>query len=98
MLNGKNWEIDCLTKCELLFPIQSGRAIARILMCNTIACPCVLIVDGQVLNEFLGTPPYRRSARRMTWPKRTDVSVFPSIYWDLPKRTDLSRYAQSEPP
>jgi hypothetical protein len=29
-------------------------------MCNNIACPCALIVDGQLLSEFLGRPPHHK--------------------------------------
>jgi hypothetical protein len=62
VLNGKNWEIDIPnSSATLIAPDSAGmRAIARILMCNNIACPCALIVDGQLLSEFLGRPRHHK--------------------------------------
>ena len=68
VLNGKNWEIDIPnSSATLIAPDSAGmRAIARILMCNNIACPCALIVDGQLLSEFLGSHAITNTLRRFT--------------------------------
>ena len=62
VFNGKDWEIDIPnSSATLVVPDSAGiRAIARVLMCNNIACPCALIVDGQLLTEFLGRPRHHK--------------------------------------
>ena len=61
-LKGKNWEIDFPDSSELLtVPDSVGmRAIARVLMCNNIPCPCALAADGSLLTEFLGRPRHHK--------------------------------------
>src|SRR5207245_11375812 len=58
LLKGKNWEVDFPDSSELLIvPDSAGiRAIARVLMCNNIPCPCALAADGSLLTEFLSRP------------------------------------------
>jgi hypothetical protein len=62
VLDGKNWEIEHPdSSVPLIVPDSVGmRAIARILMCNNIPCPCALIDDGQLLNEFLSRPHHHK--------------------------------------
>jgi len=62
VLNGEDWEIDIPdSSATLVVPDSVGiRAIARILTCNNIACPCALIADGQLLTEFLGRPRHHK--------------------------------------
>jgi hypothetical protein len=62
VLKGKTWEIDFPESGELLtVPDSAGmRAIARVLMCNNIPCPCALVADGPLLTEFLGRPRHHR--------------------------------------
>jgi hypothetical protein len=62
VLNGKNWEIDFPDSTEaLIVPDSVGmRAIARVLMCNNIPCPCALAADGALLTEFLSRPRHHK--------------------------------------
>jgi hypothetical protein len=62
VLKGKNWEIDFPDSGELLIvPDSAGmKAIARVLMCNNVACPCALLSEGQLLNDFLGRPRHHK--------------------------------------
>jgi hypothetical protein len=62
VLKGKNWEIDFPDSNEILIvPDSAGmRAIARVLMCNNIPCPCALAADGALLTEFLSRPRHHK--------------------------------------
>jgi hypothetical protein len=62
VLTGKSWEINFPDSSEpLTVPNSTGmRAIARVLMCGNIACPCALVVDGPLLDEFLGRPSHHK--------------------------------------
>jgi len=62
LLKGKNWEVDFPDSSELLIvPDSAGiRAIARVLMCNNIPCPCALAADGSLLTEFLSRPRHHK--------------------------------------
>jgi hypothetical protein len=62
VLNGNDWEIDFPDSNELLIvPDSTGmRAIARVLMCNNIPCPCALAADGALLTEFLSRPRHHK--------------------------------------
>jgi hypothetical protein len=62
VLRGQTWEIDFPESGELLtVPDSAGmRAIARVLMCDNIPCPCALVADGPLLTEFLSKPRHHR--------------------------------------
>jgi len=62
MLKGKDWEIEFPDSNEpLTVPDSAGiRAIARVLMCNNIPCPCALAADGRLLGEFLSRPRHHK--------------------------------------
>jgi hypothetical protein len=62
VLRSKNWEIDFPDSSEpLIIPDSAGmRAIARVLMCNNVACPCALLSEGQLLNDFLSRPRHHK--------------------------------------
>lgn len=62
VLRGKDWEIEFPDSNEpLIVPDSAGiRAIARVLMCNNIPCPCALAGDGALLTEFLGRPRHHK--------------------------------------
>jgi hypothetical protein len=61
-LNGNEWEIDIPeSSAPLIIPDSAGmQAIARILKYNNIACPSALVVEGQLLKEFLGRPRHHK--------------------------------------
>ena len=61
-LNAGQWEVDFPDSSEtLVIPDSAGiRAIARILMCNNIPCPCALVTDGGLLTEFLSRPRHHK--------------------------------------
>ncbi len=58
VLRGHNWEITFPDSTETL-TVPDGvaiGAIARLVMCGNIACPSVLLLDSELLREFLGRP------------------------------------------
>lgn len=62
VLRGKQWEVNFPESNDsLMIPDSAGiRAIARILMCNNIPCPCALVTDGSLLLELLGRPRHHK--------------------------------------
>lgn len=62
ILSGKKWEVTFPDCDESLF-VADGvamRAIARLLMCNSSACPSALLSDGELLTEFLSRPRHHK--------------------------------------
>jgi hypothetical protein len=61
-LKGGSWEIEYPDSAEILtVPDSVGlRAIARVLTCHNIACPCALVTDDPLLSEFLGRPQHHK--------------------------------------
>ena len=83
VLSGKNWEIAFPDSSETLI-VPDGvaiRAVARLVMCGNIACPSALLLDGELLSEFLCRPrhhkyfkaTYRRPRVVCGDPKNTEV-------------------------
>jgi hypothetical protein len=62
ILTGKQWEIDFPESSERLVVTDSAgmRAIARVLMCSNAACPCALLSEGEMLNDFLSRPRHHK--------------------------------------
>ena len=62
ILTGENWEITFPESNDLLIvPDSVGmRAVARVLMCGNVPCPCALLADGELLNAFLGRPRHHK--------------------------------------
>ena len=62
VLSGKSWDITFPDSSESLI-IPDGvaiRAIARLFMCENMACPSALLSDGELLNEFLSRPRHHK--------------------------------------
>jgi len=61
-LAGNKFEISFPDSSERLSVSNSVgmRAIARVLMVGNIPCPCSLVVDGLLLDEFLSRPPHHK--------------------------------------
>jgi hypothetical protein len=62
VLSGKCWDITFPDSSEPLITPDgvAMRAIARLLMCDTVACPSALLSDGDLLNDFLSRPRHHK--------------------------------------